>query len=102
MAAVGPPIGPDAGKERPLICLSNADGTCPDSWLNQIAACFEDAFQVEVSLNSPFKGGHIIRSHAHELPWVQVELSRAPFLSIDQKRSYVLKALTEWCKSSGV
>jgi formiminoglutamase len=26
MAAVGPPIGPDAGKSRPLVCLSNADG----------------------------------------------------------------------------
>ena len=102
MAAVGPPVASDAGKQRPFICLSNANGTCPDAWLNQMAECFERAFQVNVSINSPFKGGQIIRSHAHELPWVQVELSRAPFLSIDQKRSYVLKALTDWCESSGV
>lgn len=29
MAAVGPPVGPDPGLERPAACLSNADGTCP-------------------------------------------------------------------------
>jgi N-formylglutamate amidohydrolase len=102
MAASGPPVASDAGKERPLICLSNAEGTCPESWLDRLAGCLEKSFRVSVSINSPFKGGHIIRSHAHELPWVQLELSRAPFLTIDQKRSCVLKALTEWCKSSGV
>lgn len=102
MAAVGPPVASDAGKQRPLICLSNGDGTCPDTWLKQLAECFERAFQVEVSTNFPFKGGHIIRSHAHELPWVQVELSRAPFLSIDQKRSCVIKALSDWCAPVGV
>ena len=102
MAASGPPVASDAGEERPLICLSNAEGTCPESWLARMAECLENSFQVGVSINSPFKGGHIIRSHARELPWVQLELSRAPFMSIDQKRSRVLKALTEWCKSSGV
>jgi N-formylglutamate amidohydrolase len=102
MAAAGPPIASDAGQERPLICLSNAEGTCPESWLARLAECLENSFRVSVSINSPFKGGHIIRSHAHELPWVQLELSRAPFLSIDQKRSCVLKALTEWCKLEGV
>ncbi|MGB7061327.1 MAG: N-formylglutamate amidohydrolase [Candidatus Zixiibacteriota bacterium] len=102
MAAVGPPVASDAGKQRPLLCLSNGDGTCPDTWLKQLAECFERAFQVEVSTNFPFKGGHVIRSHAHELAWVQVELSRAPFLSNDQKRSCILKALTGWCEFSGV
>jgi formiminoglutamase len=102
MAAVGPPVASDAGKQRPLICLSNGDRTCPDTWLKQLAECFERAFQVEVSTNFPFRGGHIIRSHAHELPWVQVELSRAPFLSNDQKRSCILKALTGWRELSGV
>lgn len=102
MAAVGPPVASDAGKQRPLICLSNGEGTCPEYWLNRLTECLENSFQVKVSINSPFKGGHIIRSHAHEIPWVQVELSRAPFLSIAQKRSCVLKALTEWCQSSGV
>jgi len=102
MAQVGPPVASDAGKERPLICLSNAEGTCPESWLTRLAECLENSFRVSVSINSPFKGGYIIRSHAHELPWVQLELSRATFLSIEQKRSCVLKALTEWCKSFDV
>ena len=102
MAAVGPPVASDAGNQRPLLCLSNAERTCPESWLSRLAECLENSFQAQVSINSPFKGGHIIRSHAHELPWVQVELSRAPFLSIAQKRSYLLKGLSDWCALLGV
>ena len=37
MAAVGPPVGPDPGRKRPLICLSNRDGTCPDEWIYSLA-----------------------------------------------------------------
>ena len=98
MAAVGPPIGPGAGEKRPLICLSNAEGSCPDAWFKAFAECLERSFEVEVSLNSPFKGGYIVRSHARELPWVQLELSRAPFLSHAQKRSRVMCALRDWCE----
>jgi N-formylglutamate deformylase len=98
MAEVGPPIGPGVGEKRPLICLSNAEGSCPDAHFRTFAECLERSFEAEVSLNSPFKGGYIIRSHAHEVPWVQLELSRAPFLSDSQKRWRVLKALRAWCK----
>jgi formiminoglutamase len=97
MADVGPPIGPDAGRKRPSICLSNAKGTCPQDWFNRLADCLEEAFETEVSKNKPFKGGYIIRSHAHELPWVQIELSRAAFLSYEEKRMKLLEALKEWC-----
>jgi N-formylglutamate deformylase len=98
MADVGPPIGPDANRKRPSICLSNAKGTCPEDWFNRLVDCLEEAFETEVSKNKPFKGGYIIRSHAHELPWVQIELSRAAFLSHAQKRSKFLEALDEWCR----
>lgn len=97
MAAVGPPVGPDEGNERPVICLSNAGVTCPEDWLKSMAECLEEAFGLPVSLNHPFKGGHIIRSHAGELPWVQLELSRAPFMEFAEKRECVLKALRAWC-----
>jgi len=97
MAAIGPPIGPGAGVERPAVCLSNADGTCPAEWLESMARCFERAFEREITINDPFRGGHIIRAHAAELPWIQVELSRAPFLSNPEKRQRVLAALSEWC-----
>jgi N-formylglutamate amidohydrolase len=93
---VGPPIGPGAAVERPWICLSNADRTCPADWLRSLAACLEDAFKHPVSVNEPFKGGFIIQSHARELPWVQLELSRAPFLPDSAKRARVLGALREW------
>lgn len=98
MAAMGPPIGPGAGIERPWICLSNADETCPREWLESLARCFEQAFEHEVALNDPFRGGYIVRRHASELPWVQLELSRAGFMPDDQKHERVLQALQMWCE----
>jgi formiminoglutamase len=96
MATYGPPVGPDPGQERPLVCLSNADNTCPKEWLESLAACFSESFQTEVSINTPFKGGHIIRHHARELPWVQLELSRTSKIFIEKKRDGVRQALAMW------
>ncbi|MHC5010032.1 MAG: N-formylglutamate amidohydrolase, partial [Planctomycetota bacterium] len=98
MAAHGPPVGPDPGVERPWICLSHGDGTCPDAWLDELAACFERSFGTPPSINTPFRGGYIVRTYAAMLPWVQVELSRAPFLSLEEKRGRVLDALEQWCR----
>ena len=99
MSTVGPPLGPDPGCHRPNICLSNANGTCPPYWFDRLIGCFQEVFQTEVSANSPFKGGHIIRTHACELPWVQLELSKAPFLSLTEKHEQVLQALLVFCGS---
>ena len=94
MLAVGPPIGPLAGQERPRICISDVDGTtCPPEWFAIVAESFRDAFGFEPALNHPFKGGYITRTHAAELPWIQLELSRAGFMDADEKRARVLAAL---------
>lgn len=98
MAEHGPPVGPDPGARRPLVCLSNADETCPDRWLEEMAECFRRAYHEDVAINEPFKGGFIIRAHAHEMPWLQIELSRTPVFPDDEKRRRVLAALTEWCR----
>jgi formiminoglutamase len=98
MAAVGPPSAKDSSCERPNICLSNAYSTCPQDWFEKITHCFEESFNSEVSVNHPFKGGYISRSHSSEIPWVQVELSRAPFLEITEKRGCVLKAFMLFCQ----
>ena len=98
MAAVGPPMGPDPGQERPWVCLSHADGICPAAWLETMADCFRETFGDHVAINEPFRGGYIIRSHAEELPWIQVELSRGDFLSIAEKRQRVLQAITRFCE----
>jgi formiminoglutamase len=98
MASHGPPEGPDPGVERPAICIGNADSTCPDEWISSLATLFERVFEKKVFINRPFKGGYIIRSHARELPWVQLELSRTPFLTDQEKSCRVLEALGEWCK----
>jgi len=97
MAAFGPPIGPDPGAERPEVCLSDADGTLPKAWFERLIDAFRSAFDGEVAVNRPFRGGHIVRAHAAERPWVQLELSRAPFDSDAGKRRRVLAALRGWC-----
>jgi len=96
MAAEGPPIGPDPGVDRPHLCLSDYDGTCPREWTLSMAACLEQAFKTEVSINHPFRGGFIIRSHAKEVPWIQLELSRGRFMSVREKSECVCRALRAW------
>ena len=99
MAAFGPPIAPDTGIERPHICLSNADRTCPESLFEGCVTCFKSVFGEAPAVNTPFKGGYIIRTHAAELPWIQVELSRASFISKSEKYVKVLEAIELFCKT---
>jgi formiminoglutamase len=102
MLAVGPPMGPLPGKERPKICLSNVNGaSCPNDWLVAMAASLRDAFGVEVACNFPFKGGFITRSHSTELPWMQLELSRAPFLSLVEKKEAMMRAFRTFFRQVG-
>lgn len=95
MLAVGPPIGPGPGQERPHVCLGNADGTCPEGWMACLERSFREQFGPRVTVNAPFRGGFITRSHAAEMPWVQLELSRAPFAADSEKRRRVLRALRD-------
>jgi|SRR5665648_604222 len=97
MATTGPPVGPDPGRKRPLVCLSDAGGALPGPWFTRLARCFTAQFGPSVSLNDPFKGGWITSSHASELPWVQIELSRTEELSPEEKSNRVLAALTAFC-----
>lgn len=99
MAAFGPPVAPDAGQERPPACLSNAGFTFPRTWMESLAAGLQEALGFPVSLNIPFRGGYIVRSHAAEIPWIQIEFSRAPFLDSPQKTEALLKALSGWCRT---
>ena len=99
MAAFGPPVGPDPGAERPWICLSNARGaSCPDAWLELLGACFAERFDDHVKLNDPFQGGYITRMHGDEMPWVQLEMSRAPFVPDEEKRERFLASLRSFCQ----
>ena len=96
MAAVAPPVAPDRGKERPPACLSNADSTCSREWIESLAQHLTHSMGFQVSINQPFKGGYIIRSHANEIPWIQIEFSRAAFLSDEQKSRRLHDALKKW------
>ncbi len=104
MAAAGPPIGPDPGRPRPRVCLGNGDPdgrgtpTLPRAWMDPLLESFEAAFGDGVTWNDPFAGGHITLTHGRERPWMQLELSRAPFLSAAEKRRGVLQALTDFCR----
>jgi N-formylglutamate amidohydrolase len=96
MAAIAPPVALDRGRERPPFCLSNADSACPREWIETLAQHLTQALGFRVSINQPFKGGYIIRSHANEIPWIQIKFSRAPFLSNSQKSRRLLDALNKW------
>ena len=100
MAAFGPPVGPDPGQERPQVCLSNGEGTCPDEWINSLQNAFQRHFEGDVTINSPFRGGYITRNHAEEMPWVQLEISRAPFATDQEKKRRFLAAIADWCEET--
>jgi len=94
MAAKGPPVGPDAGTERPWICLGYGEGTCPTPWIEALKECFVEQIGPRVTINEPFSGGYITRHHSADMPWLQLEMSRAPFLSNAEKNELVLTAFT--------
>lgn len=100
MAAEGPPVGPDPGKTRPWVCLSHADGTCPDAWIEALRDAFQMVLNGPVTINDPFQGGYIIRTHAAEAPWIQIELSRGDFATAARKRERLIQALTLWTETA--
>jgi formiminoglutamase len=97
MSHIGPPIGPDPGQERPLVCVSNADETCPEEWISGLARCLASVFKEKVAINKPFRGGYITRSHGAEMPWVQIEISQTSAYSDALKRNCVLEGLQRFC-----
>jgi N-formylglutamate deformylase len=100
MAAVAPPVAPDAGRQRPLICLGNDHGrSCPDAWFQQLATSLARCFDCEAALNKPFAGGHITRSRPGGIPWMQLEMSRDSQLSLAVKREKLHQALWQFCQS---
>ena len=68
----------------------------PAAWFELLASCLGEQFEGNVARNIPFSGGYIIRRHVVEVPWVQLELSKAPFLPLPEKRARVLAALQKF------
>ena len=97
MSPVGPPMGPDPGGNRPVVCVSNRDGTCPEAWVRGLASCFAEVFRERVAINTPFRGGYIIRAHASEMPWVQLEISQTDTYPVAFKKNCVLEGLRRFC-----
>jgi N-formylglutamate amidohydrolase len=101
MSPIGPTLGPDPGRRRPAVCLSDAFGTCPGEWVSFLARELQEALGEPVALNRPFKGGHIIRSHACETAWIQVEFSRTCYTTNQKKSRALLRALSGLSKRWG-
>jgi N-formylglutamate deformylase len=103
MAAVSPPVESDAGTPRPLFCLGNLGNargevgehhnriTCEPDMLIFMKNEFTKIFQHEdvdidipsiCTMNVPFEGGYITRQMGNRgIPFVQIEMSRALYLS---------------------
>ena len=97
MSVVGPPVSPDPGRKRPLICLSNGGGACPEAWLVSLARIFSALFKEEAAINTPFRGGYITQSHAAEMAWLQLEISQTDAFSQEFKRDCILEGLQSFC-----
>ena len=96
MASSGPPVGPDPGVGRPLVCVGTGRGTtCPLPWVAIIVDCLRDAFGEEVSVDRPFSGGYIVKHYGARMPWVLLELSRTDRMSVEDKSQAVVKAFTQ-------
>jgi len=99
MAAFGPPVGPDPGAPRPRVNPGDGAGACPAPLFACFVQCLNEAFGAAcVVANQPFRGGYTVRHHGREMPWVQLELSRAEDLDVEQKRRAVLRALETFCE----
>ena len=87
MEAVAPQISPDpAGRKRPIFCLSNRDGqTSSPEMIRLLASCMAESYGVDpgqVSINDPFRGGHITATYGNNpVPWIQVEMNRSLYLA---------------------
>jgi len=103
MAAKSPPIEADAGAVRPLICLGNLGDengdiepvfnrvTFSPELIKFMAEEFKTVFEHEdlevdppaaATMNVPFNGGNITRRYGGRgVPFVQIEMSRALYLS---------------------
>jgi formiminoglutamase len=86
MAAIGPEIAKDKGEKRPLMCLGNAWGkTCSEQLITKLSDCFCRSFGFQphdIKINKPFAGGYITQTYGNiNVPWIQVEMSRALYLS---------------------
>ncbi len=94
MATFAPNISPDGNKKkRPKFCISNQDNkTSSKEMLELLANCVAEEYEIdrnEISLNDPFKGGHITKTYGNNpYPWIQIEMSRELYLDpkwFDQK-----------------
>ena len=91
----GPPFSPDAGKNRPLICLGNHGdpegeprqhqlATCPAPWIRRLAEVFEEEFPGgKIAINLPYRGGFTSIAHFWHrgVPYVQIEVNRSLYES---------------------
>jgi formiminoglutamase len=98
MAEKGPPVGPDPGRERPLVCIGTGNGSFPLEQAESLVQYLAPLFRGLVTIDTPFRGGYIVRHHGRELPWLQLELSRTSVFSNREKRLRIIAALDAWLR----
>lgn len=99
MADEGPPVGPDTGQKRPLVCLGDCQGTSlPPEWSDWLMSAFRESFGDDVTLNQPFSGGYITQTQKQHAPWIQLEFSRTSAVPDTEKRKGLLHALGLFCE----
>ncbi|VFQ46570.1 N-formylglutamate amidohydrolase [Desulfoluna butyratoxydans] len=94
MAEHAPPIASDPGSRRPRICLGNNNhSAAPRPWVESMAEIAARHIDPDVTINTPFSGGWITQCHGREMPWIQLEISREPWIPHTEKGEAVLEML---------
>jgi hypothetical protein len=92
-----PPVSPNPGQERPLICLGNArHKTCPEQWITLLSGIMEAEFGQSVAISIPFAGGYITRHYDQRKLWIQLELSRTNKVTNQDKTAGLLNSRRQY------
>ncbi|WP_334187595.1 N-formylglutamate amidohydrolase [Noviherbaspirillum sp.] len=84
MKSVGNAMNSDCGASRPDMVVSDCDGTSSDPMFTDWAATQLRKLGYQVSVNSPYHGGHIVRQYgvpAQRRNSIQIEINRSLYLN---------------------
>jgi hypothetical protein len=56
----------------------------------------------DVQINIPFSDGWITRCHGRDMPWIQIELSREPWVSSQEKGDAILGLMRRFVETINI
>ena len=86
-------------RERPHVSL---DGRCPDGWLDLLGDSLRRMLAPLPVQTEGCQDGHISRSRPGGIPWIKLRFSSVKNGGWEQRRTAILRALRDLCRSAGI